>query len=196
MATDQGKLGNVNAIAILAEATGKSIPEIGTTTFRPFYTPVSFGALAGPNVGHHFQPTRKTPLHEWASEQGAVFVETGLWMRSSWFPRQNQDWLAAASREVLATRNGVGLCDVSTLGKIDIQGPDAGAFLDRLYCNTFSTLAVGKARYGLMLREDGIVFDDGTTSRLAHDHFLMTTTTANAAHVQHRILPSGPLART
>jgi glycine cleavage system aminomethyltransferase T len=183
MATDQGKLGNVNAIAILAEATGKSIAEVGTTTFRPFYTPVSFGALAGPFTGHHFQPVRKTPLHDWADELGAVFVETGLWMRSSWFPRRGEDWLAAASREVLATRNGVGLCDVSTLGKIDVQGKDAGSFLDKLYCNTFSTLAVGKARYGLMLREDGIVMDDGTTSRLAEDHYVMTTTTANAAKV-------------
>ena len=183
MATDQGKLGNVNAIAILAEATGKSIAEVGTTTFRPFYTPVSFGAFAGPFTGHHFQPVRKTPLHDWADELGAVFVETGLWMRSSWFPREGEDWLAAASREVLATRNGVGICDVSTLGKIDVQGRDAGAFLDKLYCNTFSTLAVGKARYGLMLREDGIVMDDGTTSRLAEDHYVMTTTTANAAKV-------------
>ncbi len=183
MATDQGKLGNVNAIAILAEATGKSIPEIGTTTFRPFYTPVSFGAFAGPFTGHHFQPVRRTPLHEWAEEQGAVFVETGLWMRSSWFPRADEDWLASASREVLATRNSVGLCDVSTLGKIDVQGKDAAAFLDRLYCNTFSTLAVGRARYGLMLREDGIVMDDGTTSRFADDHFVMTTTTANAAKI-------------
>lgn len=187
MATDQGKIGNVNAIAILAEATGKSIAEVGTTTFRPFYTPVSFGALAGHSKGQHFQPVRKTPLHEWAQEQGAVFVETGLWMRSSWFPRDGEDWLAAASREVLSARSGVGLCDVSTLGKIDIQGKDAGAFLDKLYCNTFSTLAVGKARYGLMLREDGIVFDDGTTSRLADDHFIMTTTTANAAKVMSHI---------
>ena len=183
MATDQGKLGNVNAIAILAEATGKSIPEIGTTTFRPFYTPVSFGAFSGPFTGHHFQPVRKTPLHDWAEEQGAVFVEAGLWMRSSWFPKPGEDWLAAASREVLATRGSVGLCDVSTLGKIDVQGNDAGAFLDRLYCNTFSTLAIGKARYGLMLREDGIVMDDGTTSRFAEDHFVMTTTTANAAKI-------------
>ncbi|MFM8747422.1 MAG: sarcosine oxidase subunit alpha family protein, partial [Aestuariivirga sp.] len=183
MATDQGKLGNVNAIAILAEATGRSMDQVGTTTFRPFYTPVSFGAFAGPFTGHHFQPVRKTPLHDWAEELGAVFVETGLWMRSSWFPRAGEDWLASASREVLATRKGVGLCDVSTLGKIDVQGKDAGAFLDRLYCNTFSTLAVGKARYGLMLREDGIVYDDGTTSRLAEDHFVMTTTTANAAKV-------------
>jgi heterotetrameric sarcosine oxidase alpha subunit len=183
MATDQGKLGNVNAIAILAEATGRSMDQVGTTTFRPFYTPVAFGAFAGPFTGHHFQPVRKTPLHEWAEEQGAVFVETGLWMRSSWFPQRGEDWLAAASREVLATRNGVGICDVSTLGKIDVQGRDAGQFLDRLYCNTFSTLAVGKARYGLMLREDGIVYDDGTTSRLADDHYVMTTTTANAAKV-------------
>lgn len=187
MATDQGKLGNVNAIALLAEATGKSMAEVGTTTFRPFYTPVSFGAFAGHSRGHHFQPVRKTPLHEWAEEQGAVFVETGLWMRSSWFPRDVEDWLAAATREVLATRNSVGLCDVTTLGKIDIQGEDAGAFLDKLYCNTFSNLAVGKARYGLMLREDGIVMDDGTTSRLAENHFLLTTTTANAAKIMSHI---------
>lgn len=183
MATDQGKLGNVNTIAILAEATGRTMDQMGTTTFRPYYTPVSFGAIAGPSVGHHFQPVRKTPLHDWAEEQGAVFVETGLWMRSSWFPQGDEDWLAAASREVLATRARVGLCDVSTLGKIDVQGSDAAEFLNRLYCNTFSTLDVGKARYGLMLREDGIVFDDGTTSRLATNHFLMTTTTANAARV-------------
>jgi sarcosine oxidase subunit alpha len=183
MATDQGKLGNVNAIAILAEATGKTIEQVSTTTFRPYYTPVSFGALAGPFVGHHFQPVRKTALHDWAVENGAIFVESGLWMRSSWFPRGDEDWLAAATREVLTARERVAICDVSTLGKIDVQGKDAGAFLDRLYCNTFSTLTVGKARYGLMLREDGIVFDDGTTSRLAEDHYLMTTTTANAARV-------------
>ncbi len=183
MATDQGKLGNVNAIAILAEATGKTIEQVSTTTVRPFYTPVSFGALAGPFTGHHFQPVRKTPLHDWADEQGAVFVETGLWMRSSWFPREGEDWLAAATREVVTARERVAICDVSTLGKIDVQGADAGAFLDRLYCNTFSTLDVGKARYGLMLREDGIVFDDGTTSRLAEEQYLMTTTTANAARV-------------
>ena len=183
MATDQGKLGNVNAIAILAEATGRTMDQVGTTTFRPYYTPVSFGALAGPFGGPHFQPVRKTPLHEWAEEQGAVFVETGLWMRSSWFPRDGEDWLASASREVITTRTKVGICDVSTLGKIDVQGADAAEFLNRLYCNTFTTLDVGKARYGLMLREDGIVFDDGTTSRLAPDYFLMTTTTANAARV-------------
>jgi heterotetrameric sarcosine oxidase alpha subunit len=184
MATDQGKLGNVNAIAILAEAAGKSIAEIGTTTFRPFYTPVAFAAFAGPYTGHHFMPVRKTPLHEWAEELGAVFVETGLWMRSSWFPLADEEgWLDPVIREVKAARERVGICDVSTLGKIDVQGPDAAEFLNRLYCNGFAQLEVGKARYGLMLREDGIVFDDGTTSRLAEDHFFMTTTTANAARV-------------
>jgi heterotetrameric sarcosine oxidase alpha subunit len=184
MATDQGKLGNVNAIAILAEATGKSMDEVGTTTFRPYYTPVSFGALAGPFTGHHFQPVRKTPLHDWAEELGAVFVETGLWLRSSWFPLPDEkDWLESVIREVVTVRERVGICDVSTLGKIDVQGPDAAELLNRLYCNGWSTLEVGKARYGLMLREDGIVFDDGTTSRLSADHFFMTTTTANAARV-------------
>jgi heterotetrameric sarcosine oxidase alpha subunit len=184
MATDQGKLGNVNAIAILAEAAGKSIAEIGTTTFRPFYTPVPFAAFVGPFTGHHFMPVRKTPLHDWAEEQGAVFVETGLWLRSSWFPLPDEEgWLDPVIREVKAARERVGLCDVSTLGKIDVQGPDAAEFLNRLYCNGFAQLEVGKARYGLMLREDGVVMDDGTTSRLAPDHFFMTTTTANAAKI-------------
>jgi len=187
MATDQGKLGNVNAIAILAGATGKSIEQVGTTTFRPYYTPVSFGAFAGPFAGHHFQPVRKTPLHDWAAENSAVFVEAGLWMRSAWFPKDGDDWRASADREVRNTRQRVGVCDVSTLGKIDVQGKDSGAFLDRLYCNTFSTLAVGKARYGLMLREDGIALDDGTTSRLADDHYVMTTTTANAGRIMSHI---------
>jgi hypothetical protein len=123
MATDQGKLGNVNAIAVLAEATGQSMDQVGTTTFRPYYTPVSFGALAGPFTGHHFQPVRRTPLHEWAEELDAVFVETGLWMRSSWFPLPHEkDWLESVIREVKAVRESVGLCDVSTLGKIDVQG--------------------------------------------------------------------------
>ncbi|HKQ94972.1 MAG TPA: sarcosine oxidase subunit alpha family protein [Aestuariivirgaceae bacterium] len=188
MATDQGKLSNINGVALLAKATGKSIPEIGTTTYRPFYSPVAFGAIAGPFSGHHFQPVRQTPLHDWASENGAVFVETGLWMRSSWFPLPHEtDWLESVTREVKATRERVGICDVSTLGKIDIQGPDAAELLNRLYCNGWSTLEVGKARYGLMLREDGVVFDDGTTSRLSDTHFFMTTTTANAARVMSHI---------
>ena len=181
MATDQGKLGNVNAIGILAEATGKPIAEIGTTTFRPFYTPVSFGALGGQHVGNHFQPVRRSPLHGWAEKLGAEFVETGQWHRSSWFPREGEDWLAAMSREVLNTRKNVGICDVSTLGKIEIKGKDAAEFINRLYSNPFLKLPVGKARYGLMLREDGFVGDDGTTSRLGENHFFMTTTTGHAA---------------
>ena len=188
MATDQGKLSGVLGSAILAEATGRNIAEVGVATFRPYYTPVSFGALAGPFTGHHFQPVRKTPLHQWAEENRAVFVEMGLWLRSSWFPRPGErDWLESVSREVRAVRGSVGLCDVSTLGKIDVQGPDAVELLNRLYCNGWNTLEVGKARYGLMLREDGIVFDDGTTSRLADDHFFMTTTTANAARVMSHL---------
>ncbi|HEY7749434.1 MAG TPA: sarcosine oxidase subunit alpha family protein [Aestuariivirgaceae bacterium] len=188
MATDGGRMSGINGSGIVAEATGKSIAEVGTTTFRPYYTPVSFGVIAGPFKGHHFQPVRQTPLHEWAEENGAVFVETGLWMRSSWFPRKGEsDWLESVIREVKATRESVGLCDVSTLGKIDIQGSDAAEFLNRVYCNGWNTLEVGKARYGLMLREDGIVFDDGTTSRLGEDHFFMTTTTANAARVMSHL---------
>jgi sarcosine oxidase subunit alpha len=187
MATDQGKLGNVNAIGILADATGKDMHEIGTTTFRPFYTPVSFGALGGQHVGEHFAPVRMSPLHNWAADLGAEFVETGLWYRSSWFPREGDDWLAAMTREVLNTRAHVGLCDVSTLGKIDIKGKDATEFINRLYCNAFAKLPVGRARYGLMLREDGFVGDDGTTSRLSDTHYFMTTTTGHAAETMRDI---------
>ncbi|WP_454854838.1 sarcosine oxidase subunit alpha family protein [Rhizobium binxianense] len=184
MATDQGKLSNVNAIGILAEARGVSPAEVGTTTFRPFYTPVSFGALTGASRGRHFQPVRKSPLHEWAKKNGAVFVETGPWYRSSWFPRTGEaTWRESVDREVLNVRENAGICDVSTLGKIEIFGKDAAAFLDRVYCNGFSRLATGRARYGIMLREDGMIYDDGTTSRFAEDHFFMTTTTALAAGV-------------
>jgi heterotetrameric sarcosine oxidase alpha subunit len=187
MATDQGKTANVTALAILAEARGQSVPEVGTTRYRPPYVPVAIGALGGHARGKEFRPARLTPTHRWAERQGAVFVEAGPWYRAQYYPRTGEtDWLDTVTREVLAVRGGVGFCDVSTLGKIDVQGPDAGAFLDRLYINTFSTLAVGKARYGLMLREDGFVLDDGTTARLAADRFIMTTTTANAVRVfQH-----------
>ncbi|NKJ39312.1 sarcosine oxidase subunit alpha [Rhizobium sp. SG570] len=184
MATDQGKLSNINAIGILAEARGVSPAEVGTTTFRPFYTPVSFGALTGASRGKHFQPARKSPLHGWAKKNGAVFVETGLWYRSSWFPREGEKtWRESVDREVLNIRKNAGICDVSTLGKIEIFGKDAAAFLDRIYCNGFAKLPVGKARYGIMLREDGMIYDDGTTSRLGDEHFFMTTTTALAAGV-------------
>ncbi|PSC04161.1 sarcosine oxidase subunit alpha [Alsobacter soli] len=184
MATDQGKLSNVNAIGLLAKARGVSPGEVGTTTFRPFYTPVSFGALTGAHHGKHFQPVRKSPLHDWAARRGAVFVETGLWYRSSWFPRDGETtWRQSVDREVLNVRANVGLCDVSMLGKIEVCGPDAAEFLNRVYCNGFAKLPVGKARYGLMLREDGFIYDDGTTSRLAEDRYFMTTTTAYAAGV-------------
>jgi sarcosine oxidase subunit alpha len=188
MATDQGKTANVNALAIMAALTGKSIPETGVTTFRPPYTPVAIAAFAGHHRGKHFRPTRLTPSHLWAAEQGAPFVETGQWPRAQWYPRPGEtDWLVSVSREVNATRSGVGVCDVSTLGKIDIMGADAGAFLDRVYINTLSTLAIGKVRYGVMLREDGIVMDDGTTARLADNHYYMSTTTVNAAKVMQHL---------
>jgi len=184
MATDQGKLSNVNAIGILADARGVSPAEVGTTTFRPFYTPASFGVLAGPNTGKDFQPTRRSPLHDWAQRRGAVFVEAGAWMRSSYFPREGEThWRQAVDREARTVRSAVGLCDVSTLGKIEIVGPDAGALLDRVYTNPFAKLPNGRARYGLMLREDGFLFDDGTTSRLGEQRYFMTTTTVAAAQV-------------
>ncbi|OLP60905.1 sarcosine oxidase subunit alpha [Xaviernesmea oryzae] len=188
MATDQGKLSNVNAIGLLAEARGVSPDEVGTTTFRPFYTPVSFGALAGSSHGKHFQPVRQSPLHDWAKKNGARFVETGLWYRSAWFPRAGEStWRESVDREVRTVREKAGLCDVSMLGKIEITGKDAATFLDRVYCNGFANLPVGKARYGLMLREDGFIYDDGTTSRLAEDRFFMTTTTAYAAGVLNHL---------
>ncbi|ANH05116.1 sarcosine oxidase subunit alpha family protein [Shinella sp. HZN7] len=184
MATDQGKLGNVNAIGILAAMRGVSPAEVGTTTFRPFYTPVSFGALAGSSRDEHAMPVRRSPLHGWAARHGAVFIDAGLWYRSSWFPKAGEKtWRESVDREVRTVREHAGLCDVSTLGKIEVFGPDAAEFLNRLYCNPVLKLPVGKARYGLMLREDGMVYDDGTVSRLAEEHFLVTTTTAMAAGV-------------
>ena len=183
MATDQGKLSNVNGLGLLADVLDRPIGDVGTTTFRPPVVPVAMGLLAGTHRGRHFQPTRRTPMHEWHARHGAVFVEAGQWLRPRYYPRDGEDMLAASIRETLATRQGVGLCDVSTLGKIDVQGADAGEFLDRLYCNGFRSLPVGRARYGLMLREDGLVFDDGTTSRLAEDHYFVTTTTAEASAV-------------
>lgn len=183
MATDQGKTGGLVGVAVLAAARGEPIAKVGVSTFRPFASPVSFGAIAGREVGKHFKPTRRTPLHSWHVRYGAVFMETGLWLRPAYYPEPGENGWEPILREARAVRTSVGISDVSTLGKIDVQGPDAALFLDRLYTNTFSTLPVGRARYGLMLREDGIVFDDGTTSRLGEHHFLMTTTTAKAAEV-------------
>ena len=184
MATDQGKTSNVIGLAVLADATNKTIPETGTTIFRPPYTPISIGAFAGAHKGKHFKPIRLTPSHEFASEIGATFVDTGYWKRAQWFSQDKEvTWRDSVDREVLMTRNSVGICDVSTLGKIDIQGKDAGKFLNKIYINTFSTLKVGKCRYGLMLREDGIAMDDGTSARLSETHYIMTTTTAKAGSV-------------
>lgn len=187
MATDQGRTSNVNGLAIMAALTERGLPEVGTTTFRPPYTPVAIAALSGVHRGKHASPTRYTAGHGWAMERGASFVEAGDWLRAQWFATPTEsNWLETVSREVQTVRSRVGVCDVSTLGKIDVQGSDAASFLDRVYINTFSTLTIGKTRYGLMLREDGFVLDDGTTARLAHDRYIMSTTTANAARViQH-----------
>ncbi|MBW5434046.1 sarcosine oxidase subunit alpha family protein [Bradyrhizobium canariense] len=188
MATDQGKTSNIAGLAIMAEQTGRAISDTGTTVFRPPFTPVAIGALAGHHRGKDFRPVRLAPTHDWSREQGAVFVETGQWLRAQYYPKPGeQDWLTTVTREVLAVRTGVGLCDVSTLGKIDIQGRDTAEFLERVYINGWKALPVGKARYGLMLREDGFVMDDGTTSRLRENHFLMTTTTANAGKVMQHL---------
>lgn len=184
MATDQGKTSNVTGLAVMAELTGKTIPETGTTIYRPPYSPVPIGAYAGRSAGADFRPKRLTPSHKWASEQGAVFVEVGMWLRAQWFPKAGEShWRQSVDREVLATRASVGICDVTTLGKVDVQGADAAEFLNRIYANPFAKLAVGRVRYGLMLREDGMVMDDGTAARLAEDHFVVTTTTANALGV-------------
>ncbi|MEP6266780.1 MAG: sarcosine oxidase subunit alpha family protein [Paracoccaceae bacterium] len=187
MATDQGKTSNLGGLAIMAELAGKSIPDVGTTIFRPPYTPVAIGAFGGRMRGQEFHPTRLTPSHFWAKERGAVFVEVGNWMRAQWFPLAGEtNWRESVDREVRQTRASVGVCDCTTLGKIDVQGTDAAAFLNKIYCNGFAKLAVGKTRYGLMLREDGMAMDDGTAGRLAEDHFVVTTTTANAVKVfQH-----------
>jgi len=188
MATDQGKTSNIAGLAILAEASGKTIPEVGTTIFRPPYTPVPLGALAGRCRGEDFRPYRLTPSHKWAEENGATFVEVGNWLRAQWFARPGEKgWRDSVDREALQTRQSVGICDVTTLGKIDVQGKDAAEFLNKVYANAFLKLPVGKVRYGLMLREDGICYDDGTTARMAENHFVMTTTTANAVLVFRRL---------
>jgi len=183
MATDQGKVGNIIGIAIMADASGRTIPETGTTTFRPPYAPISIGAIAGRGVGPHFRPLRRTPLHDWNLRHGAVMTDAGLWQRPWYYPQGEETVDDAYIRETIGTRGAVGLCDVSSLGKIMVQGPDSGDFLNRVYVNGFAKLPVGKARYGVMLRDDGIVYDDGTVCRLSDTDFMMTTTTANAAGV-------------
>ncbi|MBK0399976.1 sarcosine oxidase subunit alpha family protein [Limibaculum sp. M0105] len=182
MATDQGKLGNVIGLALLADSLGQSVPETGITTFRPPYTPVPIGALAGRARGTHWQPERRTAMHDAQADDGAVFTDAGLWKRAWWHPAFPGEPLENAYvREARAVRSTCGMVDVSTLGKIAVQGPDAAEFLDRVFVNGFAKLPVMKCRYGVNLRDDGIVMDDGVTWRLAEDEFLVTCTTANAA---------------
>jgi len=188
MAPDQGKNSNVGALAVLADATGRSIPQTGTTTFRPPYVPVPIAAMGAGAQGQGFAPRRLTTSHAASQSMDAPMIEVGLWYRPSYFPRAGEtSWRQSCDREVTHVREAVGIADVSTLGKIDIQGADAAQFLDFVYANTFSTLKVGRVRYGLMLREDGHVMDDGTTARLGQDHFVMTTTTAAAGQVMRHL---------
>lgn len=187
MGTDQGKTSNVAGLAIMAASRGCSIPEAGHTTFRPPYNPVSLGALGGAEVGEHFMPIRRTALDAWHAGLGCEWIGAGIWRRPRYYPKQGETIRDAFIRETKGTRGSVGICDVTTLGKIDIQGPDTGELLERMYINHWKKLAVGKARYGMMLREDGIVYDDGTTSRMAENHFVMTTTTANAVKVMSNL---------
>jgi sarcosine oxidase subunit alpha len=188
MATDQGKTANVLGIGIMADNMGQTMQETGTTIFRPPYSPVAIGAFAGRRRGMEFYPTRYTPSHKWSVEQDAVFVEVGMWYRSQWFPLPGEThWRQSVDREVKQTRASVGICDVTTLGKIDIKGSDVSEFLNKVYVNAFAKVPVGKTRYGLMLREDGMVMDDGTTARLSENHFVMTTTTANAVNVYRHL---------
>ena len=188
MAPDQGKNSNVASLAVLADATGRGIPETGTTTFRPPYVPVSIAALGAGSQGKGFAPQRYTTSHKASVDAGAPMIEVGLWYRPSFFPAPGEKtWRQSCDREVNMVRNAVGVSDVSTLGKIDLQGPDVGEFLDLVYTNMFSTLKVGRTRYGLMLREDGTVMDDGTTARMGEHHYVMTTTTAAAGPVMRHL---------
>ena len=187
MATDQGKTGGLTGMAVLASAQNKAVKDVGLTKFRPPFTPIPIGAFGGAHRDTHFRATRTTPSHQFCNTQKAIFIDVGLWKRAQFFPTPTEKrWQDTLAREVNTVRNAVGVCDVSTLGKIDIQGTNAPEFLDRIYINGFSKLAIGKCRYGLMLKEDGHAFDDGTCARLSETHYLMSTTTAKAqAVMQH-----------
>ena len=187
MGTDQGKTSNLGALSMMAEKRGMSIEQVGTTTFRSPYSPASIGALAGRAVRSHLHPVRRTAMHEWHEAHGGQMMEAGYWKRPLWYATHGATLSQAYKAEMDIVRTQVGMADVSTLGKIDVQGPDAAEFLNRVYVNGFAKLAVGKARYGFMLREDGIVMDDGTTSRIGETEFFMTTTTANAAKVMSHL---------
>lgn len=183
MAADQGKTSNLNALARLAALRGMEIPAVGTTTFRPPYTPVSIGTLVGHEYGLHFRPIRRTTIHDWHLREGAAMTEAGLWLRPQYYPRAGEGLREAYIREAAHVREHVGIVDVSTLGKIAVQGPDSAEFLDRLYTNRIGNLAAGRLRYGFMLREDGFAFDDGVVACLGEGDYLVSTTTANAAAV-------------
>ncbi|MDP9091337.1 MAG: sarcosine oxidase subunit alpha family protein [Pseudomonadota bacterium] len=183
MATDQGKTSNLNAMAIVAEKLKVSIPQVGLTTFRMPYTPVTFGSFAGVSRKDLFDPVRTTPTHAWARAQGAPFENVGLWKRAHYFPRAGEDMHATVARECRTVRDSVGMFDASTLGKIEVTGPDAAEFMNRLYINSWSNLSVGRTRYGILLREDGFIYDDGVVARLAVDRFHVTTTTGGAPRV-------------
>jgi sarcosine oxidase subunit alpha len=183
MATDQGKTSNLNALAFVSRTLGKTIPEVGLTTFRMPYTPVTFGSFAGPARGELFDPVRTTPMHALACAQGAVFEDVGLWKRARYFPRGVEDMHAAVARECRAVREHCGIFDASTLGKIEVVGKDAVTFMNRLYVNAWDRLAPGRARYGVLLRDDGFVYDDGVVARMSEDRFHVTTTTGGAARV-------------
>ena len=183
MATDQGKTSNINGLAIAAEALKKEIPEVGLTTFRSPYTPVTFGAMVAQNRGELFEPKRLTPTHHWAAAQGAIFEDVGLWKRARYFPLPGEDMHAAVNRECRLTRASVGIFDATTLGKIEVVGPDAAEFMNRMYVNPWAKLEPGRCRYGVMLREDGFVYDDGVIGRITPDRFHVTTTTGGAPRV-------------
>ena len=183
MATDQGRTSNLNGLQLVANVEKKIVPQVGHTTFRPPFTPVTIGTLVGREIGKEYMPTRKTPMHSWHEKNNAVWVDAGAWKRPRYYKRGNENLFEASKREAKNVREHVGICDVTTLGKIDIKGPDAAEFLNRVYTNAWLKLPVGKARYGVMLREDGIVMDDGTTTRISENHYHMTTTTAQAANV-------------
>ena len=183
MGTDQGKLGNMHALGIISETSNSKMGELGTTTFRPPYTPLTFGTIVGRNVGEYFDVFRKTPINDWHVQNKAKFENVGQWKRAWYYPKDNESMHDAVQRESKAARDSAGILDASTLGKIDIQGTDASEFLNRVYTNAWSKLAIGKCRYGLMLNEDGMVYDDGVTTRLDENHYIMTTTTGGAATV-------------
>jgi len=187
MGTDQGKLGNMHALGIIADTTGVKMGEVGTTTFRPPYTPLTFGTIVGRNVGEYFDIFRRTPMNNCHVENKAEFENVGQWKRAWYYPKNNENMHEAVQRESVAARDSAGILDASTLGKIDIQGSDASEFLNRVYTNAWSKLGIGKCRYGLMLNEDGMVYDDGVTTRLNENHYIMTTTTGGAANVMGKL---------